>query len=112
MPIARAIGVSGFISIIAFLCVAAGCSRQEALPTELVRPVKTMVVAGGDRPDVRVFPGKVEAARTARLAFQVSGLLISLPIKEGQRVAKGQVIGHLRPDEFQARLESVQGQLD
>src|SRR5215467_7302265 len=104
--------VFGFIPIIAFLCVAAGCSRQEPLRTELIRPVKTMVVAGTDQPDIRVFPGKVEAARTAELAFQVPGLLMNLPLKEGQRVAKGQVIGQLRPDEFQARLESVQDQLD
>jgi RND family efflux transporter MFP subunit len=54
----------------------------------------------------------VEAARKAELAFQVSGLLVRLPVKEGQHVAKGQVLGQLRPDEFQARLESVQGQLD
>jgi RND family efflux transporter MFP subunit len=46
------------------------------------------------------------------LAFQVPGLLVKLPIKEGQKVAKGELIGQLRPDEFQARLKSLQGQLD
>jgi multidrug efflux pump subunit AcrA (membrane-fusion protein) len=40
------------------------------------------------------------------LAFQVSGVLVSLPFREGKRVAKGRVIAELRQDEFQARLPS------
>ena len=35
-----------------------------------------------------------------------------LPVKEGQKVAKGEVIAELRQDEFQARLKALQGQLD
>ena len=93
-------------------CCGPGCSRQEPARPQLVRPVKTIVVTTGNQPSVRVFPGKVDAARKAELAFTVSGLLVKLPVKEGQRVAKGQIIARLRPDEFQARLESVQGQLD
>ena len=40
------------------------------------------------------------------------GLLVQLPIKEGQKIAKGELIGQLRQDEFQARLTTLQGQLD
>jgi RND family efflux transporter MFP subunit len=71
-----------------------------------------MVVSAGEEPHVRTFPGKVEASRKAELAFQVPGLLVSLPVKEGQRVAKGEVIAQLRQDEFQARLKTLKGQLD
>jgi RND family efflux transporter MFP subunit len=46
------------------------------------------------------------------LAFQVPGVLINLPVKEGQTVVKGHIIAQLRPDEFQARLQTAQGQLD
>jgi RND family efflux transporter MFP subunit len=63
-------------------------------------------------PDVRSFPGKVDASRRVDLAFQVPGVLINLPVKEGQNVAKGAIIAQLRPDEFRARLETAQGQLD
>jgi RND family efflux transporter MFP subunit len=71
-----------------------------------------MVVTAGDKDHTRSFPGKVEAARRVELAFQVPGLLIELPVREGQNVLKGEVIGRLRPDEFQARLQTLQGQLD
>ena len=76
------------------------------------RPVKTMLVTAGNPPLVRTFPGKVEASKSAELAFQVPGLLIKLPVKEGQRVVKGETIAQLRQDEFQARVKSVQGQVD
>jgi RND family efflux transporter MFP subunit len=71
-----------------------------------------MVVAAGEDSHVRTFPGKVEASKNVELAFQVSGLLVSLPIREGQNVAEKDVIAQLRQDEFQARLKALQGQLD
>src|SRR5262249_18026293 len=77
----------------------AGCSSAVSARAELIRPVKTMVVAAGDEVHVRSFPGKAEASRQAELAFQVSGVLMQFPVKEGQRVAKGEVIGQLRTDE-------------
>lgn len=78
----------------------------------MVRPVKTTVVAAGAAPRVRMFPGTVEAARKVELAFQVPGLLVKLPVKEGQQVAAGELIAELRQDEFAARLAALQGQLD
>jgi membrane fusion protein, multidrug efflux system len=78
---------------------------------EVLRPVKTLVVAAGYEPHVRVFPGRVDASTTAQLAFRVSGLLARPPVREGQNV-KGEVIAQLRQDEFQAQLQAAQGQLD
>ena len=71
-----------------------------------------MVVAAGADSYKRSFPGKVEASHRVELAFQVPGLLVKLPVREGQRVEQGQVLGELRQDEFKARLASFQGQLD
>jgi len=71
-----------------------------------------MTVAAGATLDTRSFPGKVDASQRADLAFQVPGVLDCLPVKEGQTIARGQVIAQLRRDEFQARLETAQGQLD
>lgn len=71
-----------------------------------------MVVSAGAESHVRSFPGKVEASNKVELAFQVSGLLVSLLVREGQKVTENEVIAQLRPDEFQARLRALQGQLD
>jgi RND family efflux transporter MFP subunit len=91
---------------------AAGCAPQASTRSDVTRPVKTMVVAAGEEPHMRVFPGKVEASKRVELAFQVPGVLVKLPVKEGQKIAKGEVIAQLRQDEFQARLKTLQGQLD
>jgi multidrug efflux pump subunit AcrA (membrane-fusion protein) len=77
-----------------------------------MRPVKTMVVAPAGNTYQRVFPGRVEASKSADLSFQVSGQVTALTAKEGQRIAKGKVIARLRPDEFQARRKAAQGQVE
>jgi multidrug efflux system membrane fusion protein len=97
---------------LSMIVLTAGCSAEKQTRSEAARPVKTMVVAAGNEPFVRTFPGKVEASKSVELAFQVPGLLVKLPVKEGQKVAKGEVIAQLRQDEFQARRKSIQGQLD
>ena len=94
------------------LVLLAGCSRSGPTQPEPIRPVKTAVVNAGGDAHTRLFPGKVEASKRVELAFQVPGLLVKLPVKEGQRVKKGELIAQLRPDEFQARLKALQGQLD
>lgn len=99
-------------SALSGLFLAAGCSRQEVPPSEAARPVKTMVVTAGDEGHVRIFSGKVEASKKAELAFQVPGVVVKLPVREGQTTAKGELIAQLRQDEFQARLTALQGQLD
>jgi len=93
-------------------CLTTACSRQSAPQHEEIRPVKTMTVGEGGTSYVRSFPGRVEAAKTVDLSFQVPGLVVALPVKEGQKVARGQMIGQLRSSEFQARREAAQGQLD
>jgi RND family efflux transporter MFP subunit len=94
------------------LLLSAGCSSTNSTPGEEVRPVKTMVVTDGGEPHTRSFPGRIEASKKAVLAFQVSGLIVELPVREGQKVAKGEAIAQLRKDEFQARLKTLKSQLD
>jgi multidrug efflux pump subunit AcrA (membrane-fusion protein) len=96
------------------VCVLAGsgCSRKAPPAAEVARPVKTMVVTLGGDSRLRTFPGRVEASKQVELTFQVSGLIVSLPVREGQNVAKGDVIAQLRQDDFKARLAALQGQLD
>lgn len=94
------------------LVLTAGCRPKPQATPEVIRPVKTTVVSPGGDTSIRRFPGRVEAAKQVELAFQVSGLLTSLPVREGQAVTQGEVIAQLRQDEFQARLEALRGQLD
>ena len=98
--------------MLALLALAAGCSRPAEQPSEVIRPVRTLVVAAGEDASTRIFPGRVEAAKQVELTFQVPGLLVNLPVREGQKVAEGDLIAQLRRDEFEARLGALRGQLD
>src|SRR5580704_24010 len=102
----------GLTVVLSIACVAAACSRSNSTRSEDVRPGKTMTVAPGNMLEVRTFPGRLDPSKQVELAFQVAGILVHFPVKAGQKISKGQVIAQLRLTEFQARLESVQGQLD
>ncbi|HSQ00166.1 MAG TPA: efflux RND transporter periplasmic adaptor subunit [Candidatus Dormibacteraeota bacterium] len=69
------------------------------------------MTAGGETRE-RLLSGTVEASRRVELAFQVPGVLAKLPVREGQNVAKGELIAQLRQDEFEAQLKTRQSQLD
>lgn len=94
------------------ICLTAGCKQETPQHAQTIRPVKTMVVEAEVDSQIRSFPGKVEASRRAELAFLVSGLLVKFPVREGQHVAKGELIAQLRQDEFQAQLNILQSRLD
>ena len=115
--IARCSGRRVFCRIVlpafTIIAIAAGCSRQPPPAPDVARPVKTIIVTAGAETQVRTFPGKVEAAKKVELAFQVPGKIVELPIKEGvTKLAKGDVIAKIRPDDFEADLKAVQGDLD
>lgn len=80
----------------------AGCGKTEQETTEpIVRPVKTMVVAGGETSGIRSFPGVVDASRKADLSFRVGGRVAKLLVREGEQVKQGQVLAELDPKDFQ-----------
>ena len=62
----------------------------------LVRPVKTAPVSS-QSVILKDFSGMVEAVEYVKLAFRVSGQIIDLPVVEGQRVRKGQLIAAIDP---------------
>jgi len=94
------------------LWLLSGCAQPEPPAAAVIRPVKTTVVTAGGQPRERLLPGTVEASRRVELAFQVPGILAELPVREGQNVAKGELIARLRQDEFEAALKGRQSQLE
>jgi RND family efflux transporter MFP subunit len=87
----------GSVAVVAII----GCGGEEVEegpPT--VRPVRTMVVGGGVGGRL-TFPGTVQAADRAEMAFRVAGPLIELPVNEGDEVAEGQLLARIDPRDFQ-----------
>ena len=68
-----------------------GCGQKKETTAPATRPVKTTIVES--RSVIRKdFSGIVEAVEYVKLAFRVSGQIINLPVIEGEKVKKGQLI--------------------
>lgn len=84
----------GFVLIAAILL--ASCGQKKEAKTTISRPVKTAIVES--RSIIRKdFSGIVEAVEYVKLAFRVSGQIIQLPVIEGEKVKKGQLIAAIDP---------------
>ncbi len=85
-----------YVIIFSALLTLAACGKKEAGNTTIVRPVKTAVVESSSEIN-KDFSGIVEAVEYVKLAFRVSGQIINLPVIEGQRVKKGDLIAAIDP---------------
>ncbi len=86
-----------FIPMLAFLLFS--CSEKQENGKEMVRPVKTDVAVA--RNEIRKdFAGIVGALDHVKLAFRVNGQIINIPVGQGQRVKKGQLIAQIDPREI------------
>jgi len=55
--------------------------------------------------------GKIEPETKVKINAEVSGEIIDLPVREGQRVRKGQLLVRIKPDAYQAQFERAQANL-
>jgi multidrug efflux pump subunit AcrA (membrane-fusion protein) len=91
-----------------FVVVLSGCEKkEEAIPREVVRPVKVMTVAGSTGNIPLTFPGRTRANQRVELSFKVPGPLVELPVEEGQEVKKGTLLARILPRDFKINLDSA-----
>ncbi len=84
----------GLLFIILSIGLLSSCGRKEVQQEEDIRPVKTAIVESNSQIK-KEFSGMVEAVEFVKLAFRVSGQIINLPVIEGQKVRKGQLIAEI-----------------
>jgi len=87
--------------------------REPADVIEIVeaRPLKTMVIGEQAATLITEFPGKVAAGEQVDMAFEFGGTLTELPVKEGDRVKKGQVLARLDARDAQNQLDAATAEL-
>lgn len=104
MPISRA----SLVALgVALALTAAGCEQPVIEAVDPVRPVKMMTLAAGGAGASLEYPGRVDALLTANVAFEVPGLVIELPVQEGEPVDEGQLLARLDPRDFEAQRDAV-----
>lgn len=89
---------------------AVGCGSGTADP-EIPRPVRAVKVADVVGLRSRTFPGRAEAVDEVDLSFRVAGQVIKLPVRVGDRVAKGDLLAALDPIDYRTALDLARGNL-
>lgn len=100
--------LSGLAAVAMILLISAPLRAQDTDGDPVLRPVRLMTVEAPDTMITRQFFGQVVARQTVDLAFQVGGQLTELPVRNGEIVAKGDLLARLDPDPFARAVERAE----
>ncbi len=85
--------------------------KQTARPTPPPTPVSFATARTGDIPVYLNGLGSVTAYYTVTVRTRIDGQLMRVAVKEGQPVAKGQLLAEIDARPYQVQLEQAEGQL-
>ena len=100
----------GFLAAVGGLAV--GCGSEPQPEQVGARPVKMVEIGFGGVSGVREYPGTVEAAARAELAFEVPGLIVEMPVVQGQWVWRGQILARIDARNYEAQRDADAASLD
>ena len=98
--------IIGIVLVVLVLLVILGSKRDTVLTVQsekIGRRTITQLVSA---------TGKIQPEVQVKINAEVSGEIISLPVREGQRVAKGQLLVKIKPDAYQAGVEQAQAAMN
>ena len=102
------------VAVIAGICYGLNDFRQsqESLPApEIVRPVRTVTLQGGNDSFTRRYFGTVQGGKRADLSFRVPGTLNRINTEKGSSVKRGTLLATLDPRDFNTRIAQAQSAL-
>src|SRR3989475_7629316 len=91
--------------LVAGLTLAAIFKKREPVIT-----VQTEKVTHRNITEIVVANGRIQPVLQVKISPEVSGELIDLPVREGQRVNKGDLLVKIKPDTYIANVKSAQAQ--
>lgn len=93
-------------------CVLAmtACGKRENAP-EGPRPAVVQTVREGAEAGLRAYSGEVRARHEVDLGFRLGGKIVERPVALGQRVAKGQLLARLDPQDARLSAEASTAQV-
>lgn len=102
---------TGITVLAVILLTACGAENQTQEEKAVIRSARIFTAQSAGTTQRYEFVGRVEAAQSIDLSFQVGGLLNELPVREGATVEKGGLIAALDPVDFKLALREAQAQL-
>jgi HlyD family secretion protein len=99
-----AIGLA-VLAIIIASSVVASRKREKALPVITEKAIRTNIT------QLVTATGKIQPEIEVKIAPEVSGEIIEIPIKEGQMVRKGDLLLRIKPDSYKAQVQEQEAAL-
>lgn len=96
-------------ALIFLLLILSGCSQKEMTKEKPLKTVEVAPVISQRTPIWLNTVGNVVPMITVEVTPQVEGKIIEIPIKEGQRVSKGDLLYKIDPKPYEAALLKAQG---
>ncbi|MBS7540090.1 efflux RND transporter periplasmic adaptor subunit [Ancylobacter lacus] len=89
----------------------AGCGEATEPPAAPPRPVRTVTAETRTAGDTATLTGTVEARNEVTYGFRIGGRIVERLVNVGDRIAPGQVLARLDPQDEQNTLRSAQAAL-
>src|ERR1041384_5331999 len=94
------------VIIIALAGMMAARKREKPIPVTTDKAFRNSVT------QLVTATGKIQPEVEVKIAPEVSGEIVEIPVKEGQAVHKGQLLLRIKPDQYQAQVESQRAALN
>jgi multidrug efflux system membrane fusion protein len=101
------------VALVAFAMVRCGENKAATIPpAEQAIAVKVQPVATGNDGKVLQYSGLIASNSEARLSFKIGGMISRIYVKEGDRVAAGQLLATLDLTEINAQVQQASQSLE
>ena len=98
-------GGLGLLAIILILVVVFGSKRENVITIQTEKASRRTIT------QVVTASGKIQPETQVKINAEVSGEIILLPVKEGQRVRRGELLVRIKPDQYQAQVDRAEAGL-
>ncbi len=103
--------LSAGATILFSLSLLVSCQKAEEVTEPVIRPVRYTRISSTGGTRLRTFSGTARAGMESKISFKVAGTLVSLPIKVGDVVRKGQIIAALDPKDNEIEKQEAEASL-
>ena len=100
------IGTIVLVLVIAVVAIAAAKKRDKPILITTDKAFRTNIT------QIVTATGKIQPEVEVKIAPEVSGEIVDLPLKEGEVVHRGQMLMRIKPDAYRAQVESQQAALN
>jgi len=93
------LSILGGLVVLLVVIAILGSNREEILPVQVEKAQRRTIT------QVVTATGKIQPEVMVKISPEVSGEIVELPVKEGQRVRKGELLLRIKPDFYTAQRD-------